>query len=148
MDTTPRPPSQEDDYQAYLAAAAAVSRAEATRLAKEFRKRYGQGVIAYGDANRAAQFQALQNDPDWIADSGRGYDLDRLAQEIVTAGRDVDLIRLIGQWRTRGISRKRCAYEYCGGPDGDPTTMRNPRRTFCSPACRQAAYRLRLKSPA
>jgi hypothetical protein len=134
----------EEAYQAYQA----VRGAEATRLAKEFKKRYGQGINAYGDAKLAAQAEANYNDPDTIADSGRRYDLDRLAREIVTAGRDVDLIRLIGQWRTRGISRKRCAYEYCGGPDGDPTTMRNPRRTFCSPACRQAAYRLRLKSPA
>jgi hypothetical protein len=142
MDTTTTP--IEEAYQAYLA----VRGAEATRLAREFKKRYGQGVSAYGDAKRTAQWQANHNDPDTIARYGRMHDLDRLAQEIVTAGRDVDLIRLIGQWRTRGISRKQCAYEYCGGPDGEPTTMRNPRRTFCSPACRQAAYRLRMKGPA
>jgi hypothetical protein len=55
----------------------AIGPAVVCQDAFEFKKRYGQGVSAYGDAKRVAQWEANHNNPDLIADYGRAYDVDR-----------------------------------------------------------------------
>jgi hypothetical protein len=151
MDTTTTP--IEEAYAAYRAAAdraagswgsgyhpeyqAAVD--ERDRLVREFKKRYGQTVTEYGRAKTADRDASIAALSETKADRWSTEDLDRLAQEIVAGGHAANLIRLIEHHRKVQTVAKRCGNWECDN------RMPSARMAYCSPACRQKAYRDRLR---